>query len=399
MATEDGLYRSSSQYRLWNFTPQKLATMRSKTNLIAREHVKSALKRAASSPSSKATNPDELDFLTPAEEQTLVSFFCLQLLSLTESSSQELPIPFPTTATAIQYIKRFYLTNSVLSYHPKQIMTTALYLATKTTNVHFSARAFAARIATIRGLESTTMGQILAPEHIIVQGMRFTFDVRHPHRALKGIYLELQMLVSLVRGDKPPSSWSDGKSAAQIAKEADHPVSRVRAYLHERYSVPRTLIKKIEDGYQRARDVLQRNALLSDAYFLYSPSIIAMAGLWVVDDKLVQHLLHSKMLLVKPSESRPSVDDMLDEIERCASELEAGKIDEGALRKEALRIDKKLHGCRNPEKVDLEGLNKARKRDGLEEGGGDEDKAKRRRLEREKAEREGGMLFGPELTK
>jgi len=74
---------------------------------------------------------------------------------------------------------------------------------------------------------------------------------------------------------------------------------------------------------------------------------------------------------------------------------------------EIKQLAKKLQKCQNPEMADLVKLNKQRKRDPAaegndgEEGGGglDEKVVKKRKLERERHEREGQELFGPVLSK
>ena len=43
---EDDIYRSSTQYKLWSFTPQRLAELRQETNELASEKVKAAFRRA-----------------------------------------------------------------------------------------------------------------------------------------------------------------------------------------------------------------------------------------------------------------------------------------------------------------------------------------------------------------
>lgn len=63
------------------------------------------------------------------------------------------------------------------------------------------------------------------------------------------------------------------------------------------------------------------------------------------------------------------------------------------------RIDKKLYKCRNPEKIDLVGINKVVKRDGGHGVGGmDEKVVKKRKLERERREKEGADIFGGPLV-
>ena len=43
---EDDIYRASTQYKLWSFTPQRLAEIRQETNELASEKLKAAFRRA-----------------------------------------------------------------------------------------------------------------------------------------------------------------------------------------------------------------------------------------------------------------------------------------------------------------------------------------------------------------
>jgi cyclin H len=112
MISEDEMYRASTQYRLWNFTPERLATLRQKTNSMARDHVKAALKRERKSldKHSKGRNSAEndqsvpgtghatsegedtdIEFLTVDEERTLIDFFCVNLITLAKHRNFQLP--------------------------------------------------------------------------------------------------------------------------------------------------------------------------------------------------------------------------------------------------------------------------------------------------------------------
>ncbi len=63
------------------------------------------------------------------------------------------------------------------------------------------------------------------------------------------------------------------------------------------------------------------------------------------------------------------------------------------------RIDKKLYKCRNPEKVDLVGINKSVKRNGGHVVGGlDEKVVKTWTLERVRSQKEGADIFGGPLV-
>ena len=92
---EDEIYRRSTQYRLWSFTPESLASIRSTTNALAADGVKSAIQSLYASNSAtedvrtgegeKAAAQDigvarEVDCLTVEEEQKLVGFYCLKTI-------------------------------------------------------------------------------------------------------------------------------------------------------------------------------------------------------------------------------------------------------------------------------------------------------------------------------
>lgn len=94
--SEDDRYRTSTQYRLWSFTPSSLQTLREITNLNAANRVRAAVQRlrearaASSAEASEAENgraasalPEgEVDCLTVEEELQLVVFHCRQTIQL-----------------------------------------------------------------------------------------------------------------------------------------------------------------------------------------------------------------------------------------------------------------------------------------------------------------------------
>lgn len=105
--TEDEIYRSSTQYRLWSFTPKSLLSLRSKTNFLAAEGVLTAIRTAADSgkaiakadskeASSNGVNSSappivqasqalqEVECLTVEEEQKLVGFYCIKAMEFAD---------------------------------------------------------------------------------------------------------------------------------------------------------------------------------------------------------------------------------------------------------------------------------------------------------------------------
>jgi cyclin H len=98
MLTEDERYRTSSQFRLWSYTPSSLQALRAKTNSLAADRVRDAVRRvrearAASSAEtsdvdgsrSVSVAPDaEIECLTAEEELFLVVFHCRQLMQVAD---------------------------------------------------------------------------------------------------------------------------------------------------------------------------------------------------------------------------------------------------------------------------------------------------------------------------
>lgn len=97
--TEDDIYRSSTQYRLWSFTPESLASLRSTTNATAADGVRAAIRAldAAKAESNVAENGGkdgapageqgetrEVDCLTVKEEQELVGFYCMKTIEFAD---------------------------------------------------------------------------------------------------------------------------------------------------------------------------------------------------------------------------------------------------------------------------------------------------------------------------
>lgn len=97
IVTEDDRYRSSTQFRLWSFSPASLLALRSSTNQSAAARVREAVRRAREAQSSAdvsdadpesksraaSTLPEgEVDCLTVEEELKLIVFYCRQTLQL-----------------------------------------------------------------------------------------------------------------------------------------------------------------------------------------------------------------------------------------------------------------------------------------------------------------------------
>lgn len=141
MATEDERYRQSSQYQLWSFSPAQLAEMREKTNAAARARITERLSslppqsNSTSTPASSVNTPDPdgtpapalPEFLTAAEEAQLVTFFTSELLRAGDHAEMSDEIK----ATAAAFFRRFYVTNSIMTYPPQEMLIVALFFGCK----------------------------------------------------------------------------------------------------------------------------------------------------------------------------------------------------------------------------------------------------------------------------
>ncbi len=136
MATEDARYRQSTQYRLWSFSPVQLATMRSKTNELAKRNISVRLASGNSAPTSSSNTPDPEggapassapEFLTPAEEDLLLRYYTGEVLRAGEFSN----LLTEVKSTAAVFFRRFYITNSVMTYQPRDMLLVALFFANK----------------------------------------------------------------------------------------------------------------------------------------------------------------------------------------------------------------------------------------------------------------------------
>ncbi|EXJ90672.1 hypothetical protein A1O1_03776 [Capronia coronata CBS 617.96] len=374
---EDDVYRASSQYRYWSYTKESLARIRQNTNDLASERVRAAFHRAHAAHSAQnggshdgasGGDVDAMDIdvevnvetLTVAEELKIVEWGCSKIMAMGEAMNPR--IPSHIVATAIQYLRRFYLTNSPMTYHPKQIMMCALYLATKADHFYISLSKFVAE------LNNVSEDDVKAPEFLLLQGLRFTLDVRHPMKGLAGGHVEMNVMAD--EGRLGGISKSTG-SAKRIGIAAD-----------------------------QAKRLLATAAQMTDAYFLYTPSQIWLAAIMVADKELVQVYLDRKLAELPSNETTlPLKQKLLSTISACASLLESYRApeDDATQRKEMGRIGKKLIKCQNPEKTDIVAVAKAKVAEKRGGEGSDAEKAlKKRKLEKERFEKDGDV-FGPDL--
>lgn len=243
-------------------------------------------------------------FLTSEEEHLLVKLYISKISQL----CGHFRFPEEVEATAVSYMKRFYLKNTVMDWHPKNVMydfsfctrstrlfisgrLTVLFLATKTTNNPISLEAYTSHIP------KTIPSDVLDLEFLVAQSLGFEFAVWHAHRALWGIWLDLQ-------------------------------------------SLPDTPAERPQDIYDTAM-MHVRASRLTDAELIYSPSQIALACMSLASLAIASQWSASKI--------SGSTDTLQPTIEKIKSLItQSGYIPDV----ESVRtVDRRLKLCKNPEKV------------------------------------------------
>jgi len=228
------LFEASTQFRNWRFSFDGLAELRASMNAVAVDAIRSKIE------ANEAGSSNDISFLTPDEEVLLVKLYLTKVPQLCGMFR----FPEEIEATAVSYIKRFYLRNTVMDYHPKNVMLTALFLATKTANFPISLEVYTKHIP------KTAPSDVLDLEFLVAQSLAFEFTVWHAHRALWGIWLDVQTL---------PDATADLKP----------------------------------DLYNSALGHI-RASRLTDAEFVYTPSQIAIAAFSMVAPDLARRWFESK---------------------------------------------------------------------------------------------------------
>ncbi|KAH7880566.1 cyclin-like protein [Lentinula edodes] len=291
------LYESSTQYKNWRYSPERLSQIRSTMNEAAVGVIRKTFE--AYEPGSSSN----VSFVNAHEEHLLVTFYVHKISQL----CGHFRFPEEVEATATSYLKRFYLKNTVMDWHPKSVMLTALFLATKTTNNPISLDVYASHIP------NTVASDVLDLEFLVAQSLAFEFAVWHTHRALWGIWLDIQNL-----SDSLPD------------------------------------ISKTQGSIYESALIHVRAARLTDAEFIYTPSQIALACISLTAPDLAKKWLESKENIPLPENRtdippRPSATTLFASIEAIKSIItNAGKVPDV----EAVReVDRRLRTCKNPEKV------------------------------------------------
>ncbi|GME84103.1 unnamed protein product [Ambrosiozyma monospora] len=96
--TNDDLYRRSTQYRFWSFTPTELQDLRTVSNRKGQQKVKEKILALDKTiPEAQVLDPENFPMVTQEEELSVVTFFARKCASYSF-------LPTQVKATAISYL-------------------------------------------------------------------------------------------------------------------------------------------------------------------------------------------------------------------------------------------------------------------------------------------------------
>ena len=229
-------YAQTSQARNWRFSASELARIRSTGNNAARRRLEALWNEENADSSSSSSS---IPFLSVDDELALITYYLVKVGQIVNA----LRLPELVESTATSYVKRFYLRNTCMDFHPKNIVITCIFLASKAENYPLNLLDFARKLAGKSNdpkVVEENRRTVLDLEFLVSQSLQFEYSVTGAQRALYGLVLDVQSL-------------DGGPSREEVHKLA--------AAAHGKL----------------------KQARLTDAEFRYTPSQIALACLRAAD--------------------------------------------------------------------------------------------------------------------
>ena len=194
------------------------------------------------------------EFLAPAEESTLISFYASKLASLIgpKASISRLRRESKVTATAALLYRRFYLSNSVMVFDPKVVLVASAFLASKVEDVMADVRYL--QEGTEKMQAPVTQQEIISAELALLQGCHYDLLCFHPFKSVLALTEDLRTFLKSDKGQNLVERPISGQDLKPI--------------------------------YDKARLILEQVTICSDLTLLFSPGPIGLASLVVAQDRI-----------------------------------------------------------------------------------------------------------------
>lgn len=279
-------------------------------------------------------------FLTAAEEKLMMKHFEFILREFCKKFNPTMPKY--VQGTALTYFKRFYIHNSIMDYHPRDLMLTCVYLACKVEEFNVSISQF---VGNLKGDREKFANIILGFELLLMDKLHYHLTVHNPFRPLEGLIIDLK---------------------TRYFKDKPENVERLR---------------------RNAEDFVEKS-LSTDACLIFAPSQIALAGVInsASEDGISLDMYVTSVLLKNsPQEEIQKVAQQIKKIRSMVKNQEP-------LQRELIGpVQRKLESCRNQANNPESEVYKRRLEEMFEEEEEDRNR-KRAKLEHESREAERQLL-------
>lgn len=170
------MFPTSTQRKYWTYeNPDELKRLRKESNQKAGNSIM------------KSNNRRAEDLLSPKEELYLIRSYLVNLKEFCRKFQP--PMRKSVIATAFMYMKRFYLIESCMSFHPRDIGVTCAYLACKVDEFNVSIDQF---IKNVKGDCTKAQRTVLSNELLLMKKLKFHLTVHVPYRAVEGFLIDLR---------------------------------------------------------------------------------------------------------------------------------------------------------------------------------------------------------------
>ncbi|KAJ7393704.1 hypothetical protein OS493_003362 [Desmophyllum pertusum] len=275
------MYHTSTQRKHWTFTSEhELMNVREEVNTIYCERFRENF------PAKK-----DVEFLTVDEGTKLIEYYQIVLIEVCDKFQP--PVSSAVTATAVAYLKRFYLKTSVMDHPPKEMFLVCLYMACKVEEHNLSVDRFVEILPADR--REKTKDFIIAHELLLMQRLDFHLTVHNPYRPMEGFIIDFKTRCSKL---DDPEKW------------------------------------------RPSAEEFLRKALMTDVSLLFPPSQIALAALFTASRGSIASYIGANL-----GEQQKHV---LSQIENIVT-LVTGQAKSAASKEQVKSLEQKLKACRNPE--------------------------------------------------
>lgn len=282
------MFPASTQKKYWTFADEnELQKLRDEAN-----------KKFIEVHGKELEESKRADLLAASEERIVLHKHELQLREFCRKFVPQMPRA--VTGTAFHYFKRFYLKNSVMDYHPKEILVTCVYLACKVEEFNLSMKQF---VSNIKGDRDKAAEIILNTELLVLKQLNYQLLVHNPFRPVEGFIIDIKTRGNLQNVDR------------------------------------------LRPGIEEFLDKL----FLTDAILLYSPSQLALASVIQAASKLQENLDSYVTDVLLGPQNQDELANLIEAIRKIRSIVKGADIKflEPPQREVIKQLEKRIENCRN----------------------------------------------------